>query len=48
MSAKFIRPGAYSVSHNGRKVIVLAKHPCEALAIAARLFGLGEYIKVSA
>lgn len=48
MSAKYIKKGAYSVSHQGRKVIVLAKHPCEALAIAARLFGLGEYVKVSA
>lgn len=42
MSAIYIRRGAYRVTHMGQSVTVMAKHPCDALAIAARIFGIGE------
>lgn len=41
MSAKFIRPGAYRVCHAGQAVTVIARNPCDALVIAARIFRIG-------
>jgi hypothetical protein len=41
MSAKFIRPGAYKVSHAGQSITVIASNPCIALMIAARIFKIG-------
>jgi hypothetical protein len=48
MSAKYLRPGAYRVACDGIILTVLAKNPCEALAIAARILGIGEPVQVAA
>jgi hypothetical protein len=41
MSARFLRTGAYQVSHAGQSITVLASNPCVALMIAARIFKIG-------
>jgi hypothetical protein len=49
MSAKYLRPGAYRVSHAGQSVTVIAGNPCDALMIAARIFKIAfETEKVAA
>jgi hypothetical protein len=49
MSVKFLRTGAYEVSHSGQSITVLASNPCVALMIAARIFKIGhETEKVAA
>jgi hypothetical protein len=41
MSARFLRKGAYQVSHAGQSITVIASNPCVALMIAARIFKIG-------
>lgn len=44
MSARYLRPGAYLVSYQGAALTVISRNPCDALAIAARIFGIGSII----
>lgn len=44
MSARYLKHGAYLVTYQGASLTVLSKNPCDALAIAARIFGIGSII----